>query len=223
MSKTTAQAKLAVKRSSSLTAGDMGVEHTAAAGIAQQQEWVAAQAAPPPGPAAAAAGAGSLARPPRPKPAYDMAAISAASQSLPACPASSGSAGRPSQRPVFFRPPAGAPRSAGRGAGPPAGRGRGRGRPPAAGGTVPCPRGCGVLLKSQDAMYNKKKGHCRCARRSWRGICWRACRFARGVAIEGGAAHAPAPRPCPQLPVAPHSACALESETFCACAARTRW
>ena len=103
MSTASTAAKLALKTQSGLMSGDMGIAPTVAAGQAH-----AAAAAQP----AAAASTG----------AYDMHSMVIASQSFPARPASSSSAGRPVQplAPIFQQRGRG---RAGAGAG---GRGRGQ-------------------------------------------------------------------------------------------------
>ena len=133
-------AALGLKTRSALMSGDMDLATTTAAGAAQnaaaQAQSLAAAAAAP----AAAAQSG----------AYGWGAMNIASQSLPAVPARSSSAGRPA-RPVaaIFQP--GHRPAAGRSASAP--RPKKRGRPPKAGGGFICPR-CNVGVGSKDVLNN---------------------------------------------------------------------
>jgi len=133
-------AALGLKTRSALMSGDMDLATTTAAGAAQnaaaQAQSLAAAAAAP----AATARSG----------AYALGAMNIASQSLPAVPARSSSAGRPARpvAPIFqlgHRPAAGRSASA-----PPQKR---RGRPPKAGGEFFCPR-CNESRGSLETLNN---------------------------------------------------------------------
>jgi len=133
-------AALGLKTRSALMSGDMDLATTTAAGAAQnaaaQAQSLAAAAAAP----AATARSG----------AYGWGAMNIASQSLPAVPARSSSAGRPARpvAPIFqlgHRPAVGRSASA-----PPQKR---RGRPPKAGGEFFCPR-CNESRGSLETLNN---------------------------------------------------------------------
>ena len=139
-----AAAALGLKTRSALMAGDMDLATITAAGAAQnaaaQAQSLAAAAAAPAGAQPAAARSG----------AYGWGAMNVASQSLPAVPARSSSAGRPA-RPVASIFQLGHRPAAGRSASAP--RPKKRGRPPNEGGEFICPR-CSVGLKSKETLNN---------------------------------------------------------------------